>query len=116
MSIWGRRFATYWFSIKMFSVWVEDSTLIFNYICFLLTMVYMNHNTNISSLYVNTNPPMFDLGCVQQSRYDLGSNWVQVAPAEGSQQQRIIQPPKPKPTHAAYSVRRSNFSADHESP
>lgn len=43
----------------------------------------MNHNTNISSLYVDTNPPMCDLGCVQQSRYDLGSNWVQVAPGGG---------------------------------
>lgn len=51
------------------------------------------YNINISSLYVETNPPMFDLGCVQQSRYDLGSNWVQVTPGRG--EPATMYPPNP---------------------
>ena len=76
---------------------------------------------------------MFDLGCVQQSRYDLGSNWVQVGPGgkEGSQQHLwwylvngrkrwSMYHPTPKPKSYAISIllceRFSNVCADHESP
>ncbi len=139
--------------IKMFSAWVEDITLIFNYYFFVVDVHGLHSNfqyiLHIYIFYVDTNPTvtshvwfnnphespvghltMFDLGCVQQSRYDLGSNWVQVAPGgrEGSQQHLwwylgrerwLMYHPTPKPKSYAISIllceRFSNVCADHES-